>query len=92
MTHPLQSRWDRVSALLCELRAALKDHALFRSAQEAFDEYLEQNELELALHLACHALLDSPFDRPLAKVLKLIEDLHQAMGLQDDCVERLIAS
>jgi hypothetical protein len=31
MAHPLQSHYDRVSTLLGELRAALEDHAVFRS-------------------------------------------------------------
>jgi hypothetical protein len=91
MAHPLQSRYDRVSTLLGELRVALEDHAVFRSRREWFDEFLEANELELALHLACDALLENPFDQPSAEVLKKIEDLHKAMELRDDCNERLLA-
>ena len=37
MAHPLQSHYDRVSALLRELSAALEDHAVFRSRREWFD-------------------------------------------------------
>jgi hypothetical protein len=33
MAHPLQSRYDRVSTLLGELRVALEDHAVFRSVE-----------------------------------------------------------
>jgi hypothetical protein len=91
MAHPLQSHYDHVSALLRELRAALEDHAVFRSRREWFDEYLEANELELALHSVCDALLEDPFDKPSAEVLKKIEDLHKAMELRDDRVERLLA-
>jgi Bacterial protein of unknown function (DUF899) len=91
MAHPLQSHYDRVSALLKELRAALEDHAVFRRHREAFDEYLEANELELALHTACDAFLESPSGRPSAEVLQKIEDLHKAMELRDDCVQKLIA-
>jgi hypothetical protein len=91
MAHPLQSHFDRVSALLRELRVALEDHALFQNHREWFDEYLEANELELALHSACEALLESPHDKPSAEVLKKIQDSHEAMDLQDDCVERLRA-
>jgi hypothetical protein len=90
MAHPLQSHYDHVSALLKELRAALEDHAVFRGRREWFDEYLGANELELALHSACDALLEDPFDKPSAEVLKRIEDLHKAMELRDDCVERLL--
>jgi hypothetical protein len=53
MAHPLQSHSDYVSALLRELRNALKDHVVFRGRREAFNEYLEAKELELALHPAC---------------------------------------
>lgn len=91
MAHPLQSHYDRVSALLRELRAALEGHAVFRSRREWFDEFLEANELELALHSACDALLENPFDKPSAEVLNKIEDLHKAMELRDDCIERLLA-
>jgi hypothetical protein len=91
MSHPLQSHYDRVSAQLRELRAALEDHAVFRSRREWFDEFLDANELELALHSACDALLENPFNKPSAEVLKKIGDLHKAMELQDDCVERLLA-
>src|ERR1700726_2210204 len=87
MAHPLQPHFDHVSVLLRELRAVLEDHVVFRSRREAFDEYLEMNELELALHSACDVLLESPFDKPSAEVLKKIEDLHKAMELRDDCVE-----
>jgi hypothetical protein len=90
MAHSLQPHYDHVSALLRELRTALKDHVVFRGRRETFDEYLEANELELALHSACDALLESPFDKPSAEVLKKVEDLHKAMGLRDNCVERLL--
>jgi hypothetical protein len=90
IAHPLQPHFDRVSALLTELRTALEDHPVFRSRREAFDEYLGANELELALHSACDALLESP-TMPSAEVLKKIEDAHKAMDLRDDCVERLHA-
>jgi hypothetical protein len=91
MSHPLQPHYDHVSALLRELRAALGDHAVFRSRRDTFDEYLEANELELALHSACEALLESPYDKPSPEVLKKIEESHKAMDLRDDCVKRLLA-
>jgi len=91
MAHPLQSHYDDVSALLRELRAALEDHAVFQSHREWFDEYLDANELELALHSACNALLQGSCDMSSVEVLKIIKDLHEAMDLRDDCVERLLA-
>jgi hypothetical protein len=91
MTHPLQAHYDHVSALLRALRTALEDDAVFRSRGEIFDEYLEANELELALHSACDALLERPHGKPSAAVLMYIDDSHKAMDLRDDCVERLLA-
>jgi hypothetical protein len=91
MAHPLQPHFDRVSALLSELRAALEDQVVFRSRRQWFDEFLTANELELALHTACDALLEDPSVKPSAEVLQKIEDLHKAMELRDDCVEKLIS-
>lgn len=82
MAHPLQSHYDRVSALLRELRSTLEDRAVFRSRREWFDEYLGANELELALHSACDALLEDPFDKPSAEVLKKIGDLYRAWNCE----------
>jgi hypothetical protein len=69
----------------------VEDHPVFWGCREAFDGYLEANELELALHSACDALLESPYDKPSVEVLEKIEDAHKAMDLRDDCVERLLA-
>jgi hypothetical protein len=78
-------------ALPGELRAALENHAVFQSHRDWFDEALEANELEFTLHSACEAFLENRFDKPSARVLKKIEDLHKAMELRDECVERLLA-
>jgi hypothetical protein len=91
MAHPLQSHFDRVSTLLRELRAALEDHIEFQTRRDLFDEFLEANELELALHAACGALLGTKSERASPEILKMIEALHQQMELRDDCVERLLA-
>lgn len=91
MAHPLQPHYDHVSALLKELRTELNDHAVFRNHRKTFDDYLEANELELALHSACDALLESPIHKPSADVLKKIQGCHEAMELRDDCVGRLLA-
>jgi len=73
------------------LRAALEDAALSQNRRTAFDEFLDANELELALHVACDALLEETHNKPSTVVLRLIEDAHQAMDLRDDCAERLLA-
>jgi hypothetical protein len=91
MPHPLQAHFDHVSALLRRLRAELEDDALFQNRRPIFDEYLDANELELALHVACDALLERTHNKPTAAVLGVIEDCHKAMDLQDDCTEKLLA-
>jgi hypothetical protein len=89
MTHPLQPHFDHVAAILRELRSALDDDPAFRSSRNVFDEYLEANELELALHSACGALLAAQHSKPDGVVLRMIENAHQAMSLHDECVQRL---
>ena len=91
MPHPLQAHFDHVSALLRRLRAELEDDASFQNRRPMFDEYLEANELELALHVACDALLERTHNKPSTVVFVIIEDCHKAMDLQDDCAERLLA-
>jgi hypothetical protein len=91
MTHPLQAHYDRVSALLLELRTALQDDPSFLRQRTFFDEYLSENELELALHAACDALLEKPRRACSEEVVKLISDAHNAMELHDGCVEALRA-
>jgi hypothetical protein len=73
------------------LRTELEDDALFQSLQPMFDGYLEANELELALHVACDALLEQNHNKPSTVVFGIIEDCHKTMDLQDDCAERLLA-
>jgi hypothetical protein len=90
MAQSLQVLFDQVSALLRELRDALEDHAVFRSRRDWFDEYLNANELELALHTACAALMDGCRELPSGAVLQKVKELHESMNLRDDCVERLL--
>jgi len=91
MPHPLQTHFDHVSALLRELETALVNDQGFQNSRNLFNEYLESNELELALHLVCDALLEQPHNKPSATALRFIADVHKAMDLQDDCVEKLLA-
>ena len=84
MPHPLQQRYDEVTKLLLSLR----DTALNLPAVPLFDEYLEHNELDMALHAICDSLLESgqPVPRSL---LERIAAVHQIMEITDDCVEHL---
>lgn len=86
MEHPLQEHYERVTALLQPLRPILQAEA---DSLFAFDEFLAQNELELALHVACDFLLSHqgiPINRD---TLTAIESAHAAMDIEDDCLLKL---
>jgi hypothetical protein len=54
-----------------------------------FDEYLDVNELELALHAACDFLLEPTTPAVDDAALEKIEMLHRLMKLEDDCTMKL---
>ncbi len=80
-----------MSALLLKLRTALQDNPEFQCNWTAFDEYLEYNELELALLVICEPLAERPPSARSMEVLELIESARQAMGLKDGLYEDLRA-
>jgi hypothetical protein len=88
MGHPLQAHFDRVSTLLRELGTKLQDDPSFQRHRARFDEYLDQNELELALHAACDGIMERS-TRCSDEVVRMIDDAHCVMGLHDGCVEAL---
>ena len=53
---------------------------------EFFGEFLREHEFDLALHVVCDFLIESPTVRVSAPVLNEIRDLHEMMNLQDQCV------
>jgi len=56
---------------------------------DLFDEFLEQHEFELALHLVCEFILDSHASKVDKSTVDQIERLHTAMKIDDRCVEEL---
>jgi hypothetical protein len=91
MTQPFQAHYDRVLALLLKLRTALQDDLTFQGYRARFDEYLEHNELELALRTACDALAERSHSDCSREILEVVASAHAAMGLEDGCVESLQA-
>jgi hypothetical protein len=89
MEHPLQSHFDRMVVLLGCLRGTFEDMGPARQQREFFEQYLDENELELALHIVCEYILESPASMIGPSVLANIEEAHRAMDLQDDCVEKI---
>ena len=58
-------------------------------ARRNFDELLDVDEFECALHALCDYLLEPMAPRAGELAIEKIANAHQAMGLKDNCVERL---
>ena len=56
---------------------------------QLFDEFVRENEWELALHLVCDYLLEPTSQRAPMEVIQQIETLHEAMGIVDSCMADL---
>lgn len=57
--------------------------------QGFFDEYLDVNELELALHAVCDFLLEPTTPNVDDEAIEQIQVLHRLMKLEDDCTRTL---
>jgi hypothetical protein len=65
---------------------ALKQGA---AATKWFDEFLDANELELALHVVCDFLLEPATPAASRQIRLEIERLHAKMEIIDNCAARL---
>lgn len=77
--------WRRVGDALRALRGLISDRGRLRY----FEESLDANELEIALHALCDFLLEPNTPSVSGDVLEQIEGLHSLLQLRDDCIERL---
>jgi hypothetical protein len=83
---------DLVRDLTAELQTlrtlfTLSENGL--AAAKWFDEFLSENELDLALHVVCDFLLE-PATPPTSPELQArLEHLHSKMKIVDDCWIRL---
>jgi hypothetical protein len=50
-----------------------------RSALDVFDEFVQQHEFKLALHLVCDFILDSDSRQVSESIINQIQHLHTAM-------------
>ena len=50
-----------------------------------FDEELDANEFEIALHALCNFLLEPTTPETSPKVIEKVEVIHQMMELEDGC-------
>jgi hypothetical protein len=62
-----------------------------QSLLDFFDEYVEQREFELALHIVCDFLLETNSPQVNKSTIDKIQHLHAAMKIDDGCVEKLFA-
>ena len=85
----LRDLWREVTLELQALRMVFPTSDEGVKALRSFDEFLSENELELALHVACDSLLEPDSLPTSSEVISRLALLHSAMGIADDCVLRL---
>ena len=78
----VEQHWNEVTAGLLPLRRLLSGST---KAQEIFDEFVEHNELELALHTVCDFLLEREEVAIMDRDVETIEILHEQMQITDEC-------
>src|SRR5262249_36647364 len=89
-------RMEQLRALWCDVTGRLKavryllERSLHPTAYlQLFDEYLEANELELALNVLCDFLLEPTAPAVTESELNELSLIHSMMELDDEDVELL---
>jgi hypothetical protein len=85
----LRDLWRELTLELQPLRMVFPASEKGTNALRVFDEFVSENELELALHVACDFLLEPDSLPTSSEVQSRLRSLHSAMGIEDDCVLRL---
>jgi hypothetical protein len=80
-TEELQTQLQSLRMLLADERG--------HSFLDLFDEFMQQREFGLALHAVCDYLLQSDSPRVSKLTVEQIHRLHNAMKIDDQCVEDL---
>ena len=89
MPHPLEEHYRSVSDQLRSLEPIFDESEHGKNYRGYFREFLEVNELELALHAVCDFLLErgpAVFDE---EIIHRVDSLHQQMSIHDDCTTKL---
>lgn len=81
MTEMLQKSLATLSEVFVEEGAS--------SYKESFEEFLREHEFGLALHSVCDYLISEGVGQITLDRIMLIQELHSAMRLQDNCVSEL---
>ncbi len=84
-----QRAWpEEMKEKLARLRPVLSTGGNVHSS-EIFDEFVQEHEWGLALHVVCDYLLEPTTQAPPAAVIHQIQTLHEAMRIEDTCVADL---
>ena len=84
----LLEHWAILRSELLRLRHLFPPNAR-EGSLDHFDESLEADEYEIALHVLCHCILATPAPRITDEDVERIDLLHTRMGLIDGCVESI---
>jgi hypothetical protein len=82
------SHFENLRERLRDLRPVLLRNPCSQSYLEFFDEWVREYEFDLALHAVCDYLLEQN-TVPENITIEQISSLHEAMDIQDECVNRL---
>jgi hypothetical protein len=89
MTNERLAYYREINSRLRQMIGLFDDQPGGATYRDYFEETLDANELEIALHALCNFLLETT-TRPVAEsVVVQIGALHGAMGLEDECVSKL---
>lgn len=58
---------------------------------DVFDEFVEQREFELALHVACDYFSEQSASSPTTAAVSAVVKLHEIMQIKDSCAADLRA-
>ena len=81
------AHFERVRTLLVGLR----DDCLAwleGSSAEYFENFLRAEEFDLALHVVCDLVIEQSI-MSSEHIVTTIDELHQLMGIRDDCVTKI---
>lgn len=87
----LVNHFRELKAKLEERRPLLTGTVAAAGYLEFFDEFLREQEFDLALHMVCDFVIDESVRQIDSAAVELIHAIHQSMAIQDDCVERIKA-
>ena len=86
-----EERYKVLESSLLELRHLFSLNENLSDYRQHFDEVLNANEFEVALHALCDFLLEPTTPNVGLDEVNKIDTLHENMGLDDDCAAALRA-